>query len=141
MREFTLIILIITFMVYTLNITGFSVKNFVLVESCIKDEPIDLLFWVVYGISLLLFILSPNIGQYTTFAFILLCLGVQYHFTFRFFFRPDLKKIKGYNQFFERTHHIIRPSEQRLIPDTYHIILFLLLMINFVNMSIYLFIY
>jgi hypothetical protein len=44
MREFTMIVLFITFMVYTLNITGFSFKKFVLVESCVKDEPIDIAF-------------------------------------------------------------------------------------------------
>ena len=141
MREFTLIMLIITFVVYSLNITGFSYKKFVLVESCLKDEPIDIVFWVAYGISLFLFIIAPDIGKYAIFMFMLLGMCVQSYFTFRYFFHPDLKKIKGYNKCFERTHHIIPPSEKRLIPDTYHIVIFILLMVNFLNSFICLFIF
>jgi hypothetical protein len=140
MREFTMIVLFITFMVYTLNITGFSFKKFVLLESCVKDEPIDIAFWLIYAISLILFIFIPEIGKYTIFNFLFLCICGQYYFTFRYFFKPDPKKIEGYNNYFKENHHIILPSEKRLIPDTYHIIIFTLLIVNFLNTIIYLFI-
>lgn len=140
MRDFTLVVLIFTFAFYTLNLTGFSIKRFVLAESCIKDEPIDIVFWLAFGIALVLFIVTPGIGKFVIFGLMLTGFCIQYYFTFRFFFKPNENKIAGYNKCFEKTHHIIPPSSKKLIPDTFHLSLFALLIINLATTFICLFI-
>ena len=52
-----------TFLFYSLNVTGFRVRGFVLVESCIKTEPVDMVFWVPYCASVIVFYFRPNVGQ------------------------------------------------------------------------------
>jgi hypothetical protein len=55
---------IFCFLFYSLNITGFKIKNFVLAKSCLIDEPIDLVFWVPYAASVVTFIFAPSVGQW-----------------------------------------------------------------------------
>lgn len=130
-------LLLVTFAIYTLNITGFAVGRFVLCESCLKDEPVDIIFWLIFGAAIVLFRLYPSIGQYVLLGFFLLSIAVQYHFTFRYLYRPDANKIASYNKYFAHTHHIIPASGERLIPDTYHILLFALLFLNLVAIILY----
>ena len=139
MQEYNLIWLVIgTFMFYSLNVTGFRIKSFVLVDgSCIKSEPIDLVFWIPYCVSVIVFYFRPDIGQWlllSLYSFLFLLLTFN---TYKYTMWPNEKKIKGYNKYFEKSHHIIKPSERRLIPDTFHIALYLLMFINIITMILY----
>jgi hypothetical protein len=131
------ILIIGTFLFYSLIMTGFRIKNFCLVESCIKTEPQDIPFWVLYLASVITFILRPGIGQWMILGFFALGLLTLFLTTIRFMIWPNEKKIKGYNQYFANTHHILKPSETRLIPDTFHLILLALVVINLTAIIVY----
>ena len=127
---------IFTFLFYSLIVTGFKVKNFVLVDgSCIKTEPIDLAFWIPYSIAVLIFYFKPDIGQWILLCLYVLGIVVLSFNTFKYTIFPDERKIKGYNKCFEKTHHIIKPTDKRLIPDTFHITLYVLLYISLVRIK------
>jgi len=129
-----------TFLFYSLNVTGFRVKSFVLVDgSCLKDEPIDMVFWVPYLGSVIVFWIWPSIGQWVMLGFISLATITLFLTTVRFMIWPNEKKIRGYNKFFEKTHHIIAPSETKLIPDTFHLTLLVLVPINLLGLLFYIF--
>ena len=63
--------------------------------------------------------------------------------TYKYWFIRDKekvsRKIKGYNNHFAHTYHIIKPRDDVLIPDTFHIILFLLFFINVVAVVVHIF--
>ena len=130
-------IVLATFLFYSLNITGFKVKNFILTESCIKQEPQDIPFWLIYAGSVVVFILEPNIGKWMLFGFFIIGTITMFFTTVRYMIFPNEKKIKGYNQYFAKTHRIIKPSEKRLIPDTFHIFLLILIPINLFVLIVY----
>ena len=126
-----------TFLFHFLNITGFKVKSFVLVESCIKNEPQDIPFHIFFGTSIIIFFIYPHVGKWMLFGFFTLVTIGMIFTTIRFIIFPNEKKTKSYNIFFANTHHIIKPQEKRLIPDTYHIALLLMFPINLMMVIIY----
>ena len=130
-----------TFLFYSLNVTGFKIKDFILAESCLKDEPIDMVFWVPYLVSVIVFWFWPGTGQWFILGFMSLDTLVLFMSTVKHMIWPNEKKIKGYNRFFSKTHHIIKPSDTKLIPDTFHLILLLLLPINLTGILVYIFRY
>ena len=65
--------------------------------------------------------------------------SIAFWFTVQFFchwyytiFGASEKKLKGYNDCFKNTVHIIPASKTKLIPDLYHMILHLLILLNIV---------
>lgn len=128
-----------SFLFYTLNVTGFRVGRFVLCGSCLKDEPIDLVFWVMYGAAVGTFIFVPQVGQWILLGIFVLFHIVQIVFTYRYWFFPNQKKIASYNKFFAATHHIIKPSDTVLVPDTFHLLLFIMFFINLIAICVYIF--
>jgi len=130
-------LIVISFLFYSLNVTGFRIGRFVLCTSCIKDEPIDLVFWVLYGASVVAFIFAPNVGQWMLLGVFILFHAVQVIFTYRFWVFPKQAKIDSYNKYFAHTHHIIKPSDKALIPDTFHIMLFVMFFVNLVAIIIH----
>lgn len=113
---------------FTFDMFGFSIGNFVLVEAAWNS--IDGIWWLIFVLLIILYVkkkwLSPLI------IFLLMWLFIQYmshwHYTI---FGASPEKIKSYNQFFEKTYHLIPASQTQVIPDFYHIILHLLILLNF----------
>ena len=130
-------LVIISFLFYSLNITGFKVKNFVLATSCLKDEPIDIVFWVPYGASVVTFIFAPHIGQWLLLGIFLFFHIVCFFSTYKYWIWPREKKTASYNRYFSHTHHIIKPRENILVPDTFHIAIFSMFFVNLIAMTIY----
>jgi hypothetical protein len=108
---------------FTFDITGFVFNKIVLVESAIINEPIDIIWWVIYIICFILFIAKNNIGKYSLLVFMVVWGCIQ----FPQWFNQNINKISSYNNFFKNTHHIINQSNTQLIKDTYHIILDILI--------------
>jgi len=125
--------IILFFIFYSFNITGFKIGNFWFCDSCLKDEPIDLVFWVIYLIGVISFIFIPNVGQWILLGVFVLFQVVQIIFTYRFWFKKDIKKINSYNDYFSKYHHIIKASDAILIPDTFHICLFIGFLISLIH--------
>lgn len=131
----------ITFLFYSLNVTGFKIKDFVLVDgSCLKNEPIDMVFWIPYLGGVITFWIRPDIAQWVLLGFFILVALTLFFTTVKFMIWQNENKIRSYNKFFERTHHIIKPSDTRLIPDTFHLALLVLIPVNLVGILLYIFI-
>ena len=126
-----------TFLFYSLNVTGFRIKDFILVESCLKNEPIDMVFWVPYLASVVIFWFWPGTGQWFLLGFMSLGTLVLFMSTVKHMISTSEKKIQGYNEFFSKTHHIIKPSDTKLIPDTFHLMLLFLVPANLIAIVVY----
>ena len=103
---------------FTFDITGLKLGSTRLVASAFIDEPIDFVFYLIFVGCIIFFILKDKIGKYLLFGFLLLWGGFQ----FTVYFKTG-ESITSYNNFFADTHHIIAPSQDTLIKDTYHIFL------------------
>ena len=134
-------LILATFLFYSLNVTGFRIKKFVLVDgSCLKTEPIDMVYWVPYLVCVIAFWVWPDTAQWMMLGFLFLSALTLFFTTVRFMIWPNGQKIKSYNKYFEKTHHIVKPSETRLIPDTYHLTLLVLVPVNLIGILLYIFI-
>jgi hypothetical protein len=132
MKKTTNILVAVLFFWFTLDILGMKIGNFYLVESAIKNEPIDIIWWVIFLICFIMFVVKDKVGKYVLLAFISFWSLIQYSMYFK-----SSKRIESYNSFFKETHHIISPSNEFLIKDTYHIFLDLFLFIVLIKLIIF----
>ena len=81
--------------------------------------------------GVILFCGIPSWGKWILLGVLVFWFVVQFfcHWYYTLFGASE-KKLKGYNDCFQNTVHIIPASETKLIPDLYHIILHLLLLLN-----------
>lgn len=129
----TSVLIVMLLIWFSFDITGLRIGKVIFAESCLKDEPLDVIWWVIFLGSVVLRFISHSIGFYVMMIVVLaLWLTIQYYFTFRYIIFPESNKIQGYNKFFLNTHHVIEPSEKILVPDTYHIVLFGLIIMSFI---------
>ena len=100
-------------------VDGEGVKSAEFVMLCLFITGV-ILFWAV-----------PFLGNWFLLGVLLFWFTVQFfcHWYYTIFGAPE-KKLKGYNDCFKNTVHIIPASETKLIPDMYHIILHLLILFN-----------
>ena len=113
-------------------IVTYRLGNVLLVEGMgIKSAEFGML--VVYIASILLRVVLPQVGNWFVLAVLVFWLVVQYfchwHFTI---FGATPEKIRGYNRCFEGSLCIVPRREDRLIPDFYHIVLHVLIVLNLV---------
>ena len=132
MKKITNILVSVLFFWFTLDIVGVKIGNFYLVESAIKDEPIDIIWWVIFLICFIIFIVKDKVGKYVLLSFVSLWCLIQYSMYFK-----SPKRIESYNGFFKETNHIISPSNNFLIKDTYHIFLDLFLFVVLISLIIF----
>jgi len=129
--------LLITFLIHFINVTGFRIGNFKFAGSCIKDEPVDLFFHALYAGGVTAFWLWPNIGQWIMLGLFILANVIFFIFNYRYWIWPNEKKIAGYNRNFSDTHHIIKPRADVLVPDTFHILLFIKFFVDLIAITLY----
>ena len=122
------ILLILLFLWFTLIMTGLKVGGSIICTSAVreKSKP-EIIMWTVLTVLIPIYIFTSIVGNVAVILFLLLWIVAQYFFTLRFIIFPNEKKIQAYNRHFADTHHIIKPSSKRLVPDTYHIVLFVML--------------
>lgn len=113
-------------------IVTYRLGNVLLVEGMgIKSAEFGML--VVYAASILLRAVLPQVGNWFVLSALVVWLVVQYfchwHFTI---FGATPEKIRGYNQCFEGSLCIVPRRADRLIPDFYHIVLHVLIVLNLV---------
>ena len=122
------VLLILLFLWFTLIMTGFKVGSTIICTSAVRDKSIpEIIMWTVLLALIPIYTFTSIIGNIAVVLFLLLWIIAQYFFTLRFVIFPNTKKIQVYNRHFADTHHIIKPSNKRLVPDTYHIVLFIML--------------
>jgi hypothetical protein len=105
-------------------IIGISIRGTVFTEK--GFHLITFLWWALYLGCVILFVTIPNIGKYAVAGFQFIWIGMQ---SMNFF--ASKEGIANYNKNFKNTHHVIKPSNKFLVPDTAHLILFALLLSSF----------
>lgn len=100
-------------------VDGMGIKSAEFVMLCLFSVGC-ITFWVV-----------PLLGEWLLLGVLLFWFIVQFfcHWYYTIFGASE-KKLKGYNDCFRNTVRIIPASETRLIPDLYHMILHLLILLN-----------
>ena len=85
----------------------------------------------LYSAGLLAFYLLRPAGRWILFGILALWFAVQFfcHWYYTIFGASE-RKLRGYNDCFRGTARLIPMSETRLIPDLYHIVLHLLIVLN-----------
>jgi len=137
MKRICIISIVILFFWFSMDMTGFSIGGLTLVESAWNS--IDGVIWLIFlGLSIL-FIFKEKIGKYMLTIFVLLWAVIQFVFHWRYtLFGASEQKIISYNRYFKETYHIIPESDKILIPDLYHIVLFLLIIETLICLILFL---
>lgn len=110
--------------------TTYRFGKYLLVEGMgIKSA--EFIVLCVYSAGLILFYSFQSIGRWILLTVLVLWFIVQFfcHWYYTIFGASE-KKIKGYNECFKDTIRIFPVSEKRLVPDFYHIILHILILLN-----------
>ncbi|MDD6262512.1 MAG: hypothetical protein PUA83_05445 [Clostridiales bacterium] len=96
---------------------------------CIKSAEFVML--CLFGAGCTAFWALPFPGRWLLLGVLLFWFTVQFfcHWYYTVFGASE-KKLKGYNDCFKNTVRIIPASETKLIPDLYHMILHLLILLN-----------
>ena len=87
----------------------------------------------MYSAGLAAFHCFPPAGKWVLFGILALWFAVQFmcHWYYTIFGASE-QKLKGYNECFRGAVRIFPESETRLIPDMYHIVLHLLILLNII---------
>ena len=87
----------------------------------------------LFSIGCITFWAVPFLGKWLLLGVLLFWFIVQFfcHWYYTIFGASE-KKLKGYNDCFKNTVHITPASKTKLIPDLYHMILHLLILLNIV---------
>jgi hypothetical protein len=112
--------------------TTYKVGKYTLVEGMgIKSA--EFIMQCLYSIGLILYYITPSAGKWTLLGILILWFAVQFncHWYYTIFGGSE-KKIKGYNECFRNTVHVIPMSDTRLIPDLYHMIQHTLILLNII---------
>ena len=108
----------------------FRIGKYTLVEGMgVKSAEFGML--CLYSICLILCYLLPPAGKWILLSVLILWFVAEFfcHWYFTIFGASD-RKLKGYNECFRDTVRIFPMSETRLIPDLYHIVQHLLILLN-----------
>ena len=104
----------------------------ILVEGMGVKSP-EFGMFCMYGAGVVLFAAVPAVGKWWLLVVLAAWLVIQFfcHWYYTLFGASE-KKLRGYNECFRNTVHLIPASDTRLIPDLYHMILHLLILWNLV---------
>ena len=130
MTTATIIAQIVLFCWFFGCICTYKLGKYVLVDGMgIKSA--DFVMLCLFGIGSILFWAVPFVGKWVLLGVLFFWFTVQFfcHWYYTVFGASE-KKLKGYNDCFRNTVHIIPLSETKLIPDLYHMILHLLILLN-----------
>lgn len=120
---------------FFLDMIGFKIGNFILVQSAWKDDGI---FFLIYVVLFMFFCLKERQGKYLLTVFLSLWLVTQFfsHWYYTIFGASE-KKLLAYNRLFSNTYHVIPTSDFIIVPDLYHILLHIFIFINVVFMLMF----
>ena len=85
----------------------------------------------LYSAGLILYRLLPSAGKWILAGILILWFAVEFfcHWYFTIFGASE-RKLKGYNDCFRGTARVFPMRDDRLIPDLYHIVQHLLILLN-----------
>ena len=111
------------------DMTGLRIGNFILTEMAWQEDGI---FFIIYIACFLLFLFKDKFGKYVLSIWIFLW-GITQFFSHWYYtiFGASQSKLNMYNNIYSETYHIVSRSETTIVPDLYHIILHILIVISF----------
>ena len=113
-------------------VTTYRIGKHLLVEGMgIKSAEFVML--CLYSIGLILYHCIQPAGRWILLALLVLWFIVQFfcHWYYTIFDASE-QKLKGYNKCFRDAVRLFPMSEKRLIPDLYHIVLHVLILVNII---------
>ena len=113
-------------------IKTYRIGKYLLVEGMgIKSA--EFFMFCLYSIGLISFYFFQSVGKWVLLFVLVFWFVVQFfcHWYYTIFGVSE-KKLKGYNECFKDTIRIFPVSEKRLIPDLYHMILHILILVNII---------
>ena len=112
--------------------TTYRIGKHLLVEGMGTKSP-EFFVLCLYSVGLALYHFLRPTGRWILLALLVLWLIVQFfcHWYYTIFGATE-KKVKGYNNCFQDTIRLFPMSEKRLVPDLYHIILHILILVNII---------
>lgn len=133
-KKFAVITNLILILYFFLDITGFQIGNFILVESAWQD---DLIFLLIYFLCFILF-LRFDFGDYILSIWLFLWLVTQFfsHWYYTIF-GASVDKLNSYHEYFKNTFQVFSENSRVIVPDLYHIVLHVLILISFMSVVIY----
>ncbi|QVK16967.1 hypothetical protein KHQ81_08660 [Mycoplasmatota bacterium] len=136
MKKVCIILLSILLIWFSMDMTGFSIGDIIIVEAAWNS--IDGVWWIIFLVLCFFFYIKDRLGKYILTVFVFLWTVIQFfsHWYYTLFGASD-KKIISYNQFFKDTYHIIAASDTRVIPDFYHIVLHIFILVNLTCLVIF----
>jgi hypothetical protein len=110
-------------------VISYKTKNRILVDGT-GIKGIEFKWWLIFLACLLMFVFLEPVGKYLLPAFLLMWFLIQFrcHWYFTIFGASE-KKLTGYNRCFRDTIRIVQASDKRLIPDLYHTLMHLMILI------------
>jgi len=113
-------------------VTTYRVGKHLLVEG-MGIKSVEFVMLCLYTIGLIAYYCLQPAGKWILFSILVLWFIVQFmcHWYFTIFGVRE-QKLKGYNECFRDTIRLFPMSEKRLIPDLYHILLHVLILINII---------
>lgn len=126
----TILIQIVLWIWFFGCITTYRIGKCLLVEGMgIKSA--EFIMLCLYSIGLFSYYMFQPVGKWILLAILVFWFVVQFfcHWYYTIFSASE-KKLKGYNDCFRNTIHIFPISEKRLVPDLYHMILHILILVN-----------
>ena len=130
MKKKVIILCLILLGWFFLDMTGLTFKTNYLVTQSFMDDGI---FFIIYLIVFLLFIFKERIGKYLLNIWLFLWFLTQFlsHWYFTIT-GTGLSKI----EYFKGSIKLI-DSNSRYIPDFYHIVLHILILVSFITLNVY----
>ena len=113
-------------------VTTYRIGKHLLVEGMgIKSAEFVML--CLYSIGLILYHCVQPAGKWILLALLVLWFIIQFfcHWYYTIFGASE-QKLKGYNECFRDAVRLFPMSEKRLIPDLYHIVLHVLILVNII---------
>ncbi len=115
---------------FSLDMVGIDINGYILVTRSYREDGV---FFLIFLILCIWYVLKDKIGKYFLAGWLFIWFLAQFlsHWYYTIF-GPSQGKIN----FFAETIKLI-PSSSIYIPDLYHIILHILILISFINMIIF----
>ena len=112
--------------------TTYRIGKYLLVEG-MGAKSAEFAVLCLYSLALAAFHCLQPAGKWILLGVLLLWFAVQFmcHWYFTIFGASE-RKLKGYNECFRDAVRIFPMSDKRLVPDLYHIVLHLLILLNII---------
>lgn len=112
--------------------TTYRIGKYLLVEG-MGAKSAEFAVLCLYSLALAAFHCLQPAGKWILLGVLLLWFAVQFmcHWYFTIFEASE-RKLKGYNECFRDAVRIFPMSDKRLVPDLYHIVLHLLILLNII---------